>query len=244
MDSFEPLRGICQGGPLSPYIFILCMEYLGFPIERECIAKRWTPLKASRENVEVSHLFFTNNLMLFAKASDKGSEAIKDVLDIFCEESGQRMSYEKSCIYFSPNVPTPLKDKIYENSNIQATKNLGKYLGFPIRHKGAPRNQFNFVVERVLTKLAGWKAKFLYFVGQTVLIKSVTATIPNYVMQGAALPTHLRDELDKINRDFLWRSSLKKRKIHLVGWSKIIKCKKERGFGYTSSKGEEHYTLS
>ena len=112
------------------------MEYLGFLIQRECIAKKWTPLKAFRENVEVSHLFFADDLMLFAKASEKGSEAIKDVLDLFCEESSQRIIYEKSHIYFSPNVPTPLKDKICENLNIQAANNLGKYLGFPIRHKG------------------------------------------------------------------------------------------------------------
>lgn len=76
----------------------------------------------------VSHLFFADDLMLFAKANEKGSEAIKDVLDLFCEESGQRVNYEKSCIYFSPNVPTPLKEKVCENLNIQATKNLEKYL--------------------------------------------------------------------------------------------------------------------
>lgn len=119
MDSFNPSRGIRQG---------LCMEYLGFLIERECIVKRWTPLKASRENVAVSHLFFADDLMLFSKANEKGSEAIKDVLDLFCEESGQMVNYEKSCIYFSPNIPTPPKEKVCENLNIQATNNLGKYL--------------------------------------------------------------------------------------------------------------------
>ena len=128
MDSFNPSRGIRQGDLLSPYLSILCMEYLGFLIERECIVKRWTPLKASRENVAVSHLFFADDLMLFAKANEKGSEAIKDVLDLFCEESGQRVNYEKSCIYFSPNIPTPPKEKVCENLNIQATNNLGKYL--------------------------------------------------------------------------------------------------------------------
>lgn len=44
---------------------------------------------------------------------------------------------------------------------LQATTCLGKYLGFPLKHKGAPRRQFNYIAERVMNKLARWKAKFL-----------------------------------------------------------------------------------
>ncbi|XP_065619038.1 uncharacterized protein LOC136063082 [Quercus suber] len=87
LDSFKPSRGIRQGDSLSPYLFIFCIEYLRSLIKKECIAKRWIPIKASRDNVEISHLFSVDDLMLFAKVSEKGSEAIKDVLDTFCEES-------------------------------------------------------------------------------------------------------------------------------------------------------------
>ena len=157
-------------------------------------------MKASRENIGVSHLFFADDLMFFAKVSEKGSEAIKEVLDKFCKDSGQVVSFEKYNIYFSPNVPSSLKEKVCDNLGIQATSSIGKYLGFPLMHRRASRGQFNFVVERVLTKLAGWKTKFLSFAGRTVLVKSILNTIPNYVMQGVALPAHLCDKLDKINR--------------------------------------------
>ena len=115
----------------------------------------WIPMKALRENIGISHLFFADDLMLFAKVSEKGSEAIKEVLDKFCEDSGQVISYEKSRIYFSPNISTNLKEKVCNNLGIQATSNLGKYLGFPLKHRGVTRGQFNFVVERVLMKLVG-----------------------------------------------------------------------------------------
>ena len=238
LNSFKPSRGIRQGDPLSPYLFILCMEYLGALIEKECVAKRWIPIKASRENVAISHLFFADDLMLFAKVSKEGCEAIKDVLDVFCVESGQKISLEKSWIYFSPNVQSNIKDKACEYLGIHETTNIGRYLGFPLRHKGATRRQFNFVAERVISKLAGWKAKFLPFAGRTVLVKSVMTVIPNYVMQGVALPTHLCDKLDKINRDFLWGSSPEKRKLHLVGWNKIIKSKEEGGLGIQEAKAK------
>ena len=62
-------------------------------------------------------------------------------------------------------------------------------------------------------------------------MKSMMSAIPNHVMQGAALPNHLCDKLDKINRNFLWGSTNEKRKMHLVGWEKIIRPKEEGGLG-------------
>ena len=231
LESFNPSRGIRQGNPISPYILILCMEYLGSLIEKECMDGDWFPIKASRGNLEISHLFFADDLILFAKASEECNVVIRDVLDRFCAESGQKVSFDNSRIYFSRNVKAELKDKIRSNLQIQATNNLGKYLGFPIRHKGATRNQFNFVAERVINKLFEWKAKLLSFASRTVLVKSVMSAIPNHVMQGVALPIHLCDKLDKISRDFHWGSSQEKGKMHLVGWNKIIKFKEEGGLG-------------
>lgn len=82
-----------------------------------------------------------------------------------------------------------------------------------------------------MNKLAGWKAKFLSFAGRTVLVKSVMSAIPNYVMPGEVLLIHLCEKLDKINRDFIWGPTREKRKVHQVGWDKIIKPKGEGGLG-------------
>ena len=100
----------------------------------------WKPLKASWENIGISHLFFTDNLILFAKVEEQACKANLEVLNRFCEESGQKVSLEKSRIYFSPNVQEGVKEEICTKLGIQATKNIGKYLGFPINHRGAARN--------------------------------------------------------------------------------------------------------
>ena len=236
LETFMPSRGIRQGDLLSPYLFILCMEYLGFLINKSCMEKKWTPLKTSKDNVEISHLFFANNLLLFAKANLAGAKAIKEVLEKFCEESGQLVNLDKSRIYFSPNSQDGVKENISVILNIQATSCLGKYLGFPLRHKGVGRSQYNFITEKIISKLSEWKAKFLSFAGRTVLVKSVMTAIPNYVMQGATLPIHLCEKIDKINKDFLWGSTMEKKKLHLVGWNKIIKSKDEGGLGIQATR--------
>lgn len=95
-----------------------------------------------------------------------------------------------------------------------------------------------------MSKLARWKAKFLSFAGHAVLVKSVRFAVPDYIMQGVALPVHLYNKLDKINRDFLWGSSSEKRKLHLVGWSKVIKPKEEGGLGIQAAKAKNIALLS
>ena len=97
----------------------------------------WNPIKASRDNIGISHLFFANDLMLFATTTEENSETIKEVLELFCTESGQKISTCKSRVYFSQNVDDDLKGRICGNLNIQATNNLGKYLGFPLKNKNA-----------------------------------------------------------------------------------------------------------
>ena len=145
---------------------------------------------------------------------------------------------EKSRVYFSANIDADRKEELCGKLGIQSTTTFGKYLGFPIKHNGARRNQFNFVLEKMMERLAGWKTKYLSFAGRAVLVKAVMSAISNYVMQGSALPAHLCEKLDKVNRDFLWGSACDKRKLHLVGWNKIIKSKEEGGLGIQTSKAK------
>ena len=140
--------------------------------------------------------------MLFAKANRKNCVAIKDVLDSFCEISGQKISGEKSCVFFSPNVDQNTRIELGEVLGFKSTPSLGKYLGFPIIHKGSQQD-FGFILDHIQSKLAGWKANLLSPAGKVVLTQSITSTIPNYVMQCTTLPPKILQGIDKLNRNFI-----------------------------------------
>ena len=100
LDSFPPSRGIRQGDPISPYLFLLCKEFLGAQITSMCEDKRWDKVRASRSGPSFSHVLFADDLMLFAKADYKNCEAIIEVLDNFCNLAGQKVNTTKSKIIF------------------------------------------------------------------------------------------------------------------------------------------------
>ena len=104
LQPFHPLRGIRQGDPLSPYLFILCMEVLGALIINKCQTNLWNPIPASKGGIFFSHLIFADDLVLFAKADYKNCMAVRDVLDTFCDLSGQKVNDEKSRVFFTPNI--------------------------------------------------------------------------------------------------------------------------------------------
>ena len=109
------------------------------------------------------------------------------MLDNLCNLTGQKVNLIKSKILFSPNVACRRRRSICRRLGIAATTNLGNYLGFPI-HQGRTSSAYNFVVNKIQSKLAEWRANLLSRVGRMVLVKSVAAPVAEYYMQCQALP--------------------------------------------------------
>ena len=88
LEPFFPSRGIRQGDPLSPYLFIICSDFLGKLIEEKCSSNQWTPVKSSKNGLAFSHLMFADDLVLFAKANDTNCHTIRSILNTFFSISG------------------------------------------------------------------------------------------------------------------------------------------------------------
>lgn len=92
---FKPSGGLIQGDPLSPYLFVLCLERLCQQIEMSFASKEWKPINLSWSGPKVTHIFFVNDLILFAEASVPQIWVIRKVIERFCVASGQKVSLEK-----------------------------------------------------------------------------------------------------------------------------------------------------
>ena len=113
------------------------------------------------------------------------------------------MSEAKSRVFFSPSVDPDQRDLLSGILGFRSTPNLGKYLGFPLKHSGDCNHDFGFVLDRVKRKLAGWKANLLSMASRLVLIHASSSTVLNYAMQYVDLPSKILNGIDRVNRNFL-----------------------------------------
>ena len=233
---FSPSRGIRQGDPLSPYLYVICMERLAHLIDKEVRSGGWKPVRASRHGPPISNLAFADDLILFSEASVAQAEVIMNCLDKFCQASGSKVSRSKSQIFFSNNTSYDIRDAVSGTLNMEITDDLGRYLGVPTINGRSSKQEYQYLVDRINDKLAGWKTKTLSMAGRATLIQSSLSTIPCYTMQTTKLPRSTCDEIDRKSRKFLWGEIDSRRRMHMVAWENVTKPKKAGGLGIRSMR--------
>lgn len=149
LEEFKPTRGIRQGDPFSPYLFVLYIEKLFQMIEVAVNHNHWKPIQLVRGGPRISHLAFGDDVLLFAEASEGQVTLMRHVLGVFCRFTGQKISEAKTRIFFSKNVDQHVKRRICEVAGFQMTEDLGNYLGVPIIHKRVNSSFFCFILDKV-----------------------------------------------------------------------------------------------
>lgn len=107
----------------------------------------------------ISHLFFADDVLLFAEAIEDQIDCILGRVNKFCKASGQRINFGKSSISFSSNL---LEAEILNLSTklwVKRTMELGVYFGHNVHLQGHTNRANNKLLERVRERLDGWKFK-------------------------------------------------------------------------------------
>lgn len=103
--TINPTRGLRQGDPLSPYLFLLVIDVLSRLVSKEVEENRISGIKLKPTCPILSHLFFADDAILFLKANKEECGHILNVLESYNTASGQLINFNKSGISFSSNVP-------------------------------------------------------------------------------------------------------------------------------------------
>ncbi|XP_075480607.1 uncharacterized protein LOC142521262 [Primulina tabacum] len=227
-----PTRGLRQGDPLSPYLFVLCAYGLS-ALFTSYEARGWIRgVRVASSSPSVSHLFFADDSLVFFRASLEEGDRVKECLHAYERASGQLINYDKSALSFSPNTNSSLIESIKMVLTIPVVQRHDIYLGLPTVSLRSKRLQFRYLVDRVVKRTQGWGHKCFSVGGKEVLIKSVLQSIPTYAMSCFRIPKSICDEIEKECANFWWGVENGKRKLHWKTWDFLCKPKMRGGLGF------------
>ena len=167
-----PSRGIRQGDPLSPYLFLLllCTEGLSALIRKVVEEGQMGGIVVSRGGLRLSHPFFADDSLIFCKASIAECSELKRILQVYEDASGQQLNRAKTSLFFSNNTPRLIQEEIKNSFGAHVIKQHEKYLGLPSLVGKNKKSTFNDIKEKLRKKLTGWKEKLLLKAGKEILI--------------------------------------------------------------------------
>eukprot|EP00253_Pinus_taeda_P027077 PITA_27077 len=228
--TFNASRGIRQGDPLSPFLFILAAEGLGRFIKQERTSNRIKGLQIWGNNLPLTHQQFVDDIMLFGEPTVREVRQLRRILDLFAEASGLEINKDKSCIFIF-NTIDQVKSHLIRILGFKKGELPTKYLSNVLDYTSRRMKNWQGVLDKLSNKVANWAFRVLNIAGRIVLAKSVLQAIPIYPLSIMAAPVGVCAKIREIIWKFISSGSDQKKKWAMVSWSQLTERKEKGGLG-------------
>ncbi|KAJ0533882.1 putative RNA-directed DNA polymerase [Helianthus annuus] len=229
-EEFQYKRGLRQGDPISPFLFILALEVLVMFVNKSVDIGLFHGLKLTNDGPVLSHLCYADDVLFIGEWSDHNAMSLKRLLRCLFLVSGLKVNDHK-CHLYGVGVSEVEITRLARVLNCGIGKFPFYYLGIPV---GANMKRSNFwkpIVEKFRKKLSGWKARHLSLAGRVTLAKSVLGSLPSYYLSLFPAPKGVIKQLEGIRRDFVWGKTGRSQKMRWVKWELFLKPKILGGVG-------------
>lgn len=184
---FETSRGLRQGDPISPFLFVIMVEALGRLISWKRQLGVWKGISIATGVDLTTHLQFVDDNFMMGYASLRKARFIKKSLDSFSKASRQCVNWHKSDIFFF-HTNAGLRRQICNILGMKQSALLGKFLGIPFFEGVCKPNLWNDLSEKCFKRMEIWKGKWLSYAGCILLLQTIISAIPIYSMSCLKIP--------------------------------------------------------
>nr|KYP59873.1 Putative ribonuclease H protein At1g65750 family [Cajanus cajan] len=228
-------RGLKQGDPLTPSLFLIFAEGLTLLMSMTLDMNLFKGLHLGGEGSSISLLQFADDTLIIGEATMQNLWCLKAILRCFELVSGMKINFHKSCVVgihsradFTNLATTFLHCKV---GQLQF-----KHLGLPLGANPRKLSTWKLMLDGLQKRLSFWKHKCLSIEGRVTLINSVLNVMPIHFLSFFKAPNPVIKEIVAIQRDFLWRGVKDGSKIPWVKWETVCKSKVEGGLGIKDVK--------
>ncbi|XP_071695221.1 uncharacterized protein [Rutidosis leptorrhynchoides] len=226
-------RGVRQGDPLSPFLFILAAEGLNIMAKSAIDNGLFNGLKVGNDEITISHLQYADDTIFLGDWSHANACSLQNLLKCFELASGLKVNFQKSCL-FGIGVSSTEANYLANILGCKVGQLPFTYLGLPIGSKMRRVKDWVTVIDKFKSKLDCWKMRSMSFGGRVTLIKSVLTSLPLYFFSLYRAPRCVLNILESVRRNFFWGGIDFGSKINWVKWDDVITSYGEGGLNIGS----------
>jgi hypothetical protein len=230
--TFHCRRGVRQGDPLSPLLFVLAADLLQSILNK---ARQQDLLKlplAANCGQDFPIVQYADDTLLIMEACPRQLFFLRAVLNSFATSTGLKVNYNKSSMY-PINVCSAKMEILAKTLNCQMGSMPFTYLGVPLGLSKPKICHFLPLICRIEKRLSCTSA-LLSQAGRLELVNSVFSALPTFLMCTLKFPVATVKKIDSYRKHCLWRGNdVNSKKPALAAWSMVTQTKKMGGWEWS-----------
>ncbi|XP_058084082.1 uncharacterized protein LOC131231793 [Magnolia sinica] len=204
---FKSFRGLRQGDPLSPALFIIAMEAFSVNLKLLINSGRCQRFLMRRNSPIISYLLYADDILLFSNGKKENLLKVLQFLALFQQATGQKIINNKSCFICPRALSLARIRSISCILGFRKANGTIQYLGAPLRLGRIRSSELQFLVVKVERKTAGWAGRHISQAGRTTLIRHVLGSVPIHIMpieEGGLGVRRLKEVLEAHRLKLAW----------------------------------------
>ncbi|KAM3241700.1 hypothetical protein ACQJBY_054489 [Aegilops geniculata] len=181
-DVVVPQRGLRQGDPLSPYLFLIVAEGFSSLLNKAEREGSLNGIRICNGAPSLNQLLFADDSLVLMKAARESARHLQKVLNLYEVCSGQIVNYDKSYVMFSKNTSAAQKHQVLAELRIGNVTTSERYLGLPVYVGKNKTKMFEYLKDRMWKRIQGWLERLMSKAAKDVLIKACAQAIPTFAM--------------------------------------------------------------
>ncbi|VFQ85715.1 unnamed protein product [Cuscuta campestris] len=227
---FKIKRGVKQGDPLSPLLFIIGSEGFARSLNHAINSGYISPYKVGKTRV-VSHLAFADDLIIFLKGDLRNILRFRHLLDSYLKASGQEVNKKKSRIFCKKGSRGLYTSKLDDTLGFKVGNPPFKYLGSTITQGKLKKTHCDHILHHFDAYINNWYSKELNPMSRLILIKHVLSAIPMHTLAVQDLPKSIIRTIHGKLANFFWGSKQGRNHYHWAKWGTLTRPTGEGGLG-------------
>nr|XP_004237272.1 uncharacterized protein LOC101266714 [Solanum lycopersicum] len=228
---FHSTRGLKQGDPLSPALFIIGAEVLSRNLNLVHHNHLYRGFSMEKKGPQINHLSFADDIIIFTSTDRRSLNLIMRIIEDYEKVSDQKVNKDKSFFMVTSKTSQYIIGDIKLVTSFCMKNSPIHYLGCPLYIGGQRIIYFSEVVEKVIKRISGWQSKILNYGGKVTLVKHVLQAMPIHILAAMSPPKTTLMYIKREIAAFFWGVDKDGKKYHWASWNTLDYPTMEGGIG-------------